>query len=288
MISVAHSPDADDIFMYYAIKFGWIDCPIKNKTFHNIALDIETLNQEALKNTYDVSAISFALFPKIANDYALLPTATSFGNGYGPKLVKKKGMKLKKDFRVALSGEHTTNALLFKIYYKHARITYMNFLDIEKAVLEEKVHAGVLIHENILDFHNELEVEKELWDVWQELIKVDDLPLPLGGMAIRRSIPLYRAILIKKALIKAVEVALKHQNLLSNMLLERSLIRVNMERLQTYLSLYANKTSTRLSEIQILAIDKLFELGYQHGFYASLLKTKDCLLTDEYLQYRFS
>lgn len=69
-------------------------------------------------------------------------------------------MKLKKDFRVALSGEHTTNALLFKIYYKHARITYMNFLDIEKAVLEEKVHAGVLIHESILDFHNELEVEK--------------------------------------------------------------------------------------------------------------------------------
>ncbi|GAA8228074.1 menaquinone biosynthesis family protein [Helicobacter pylori] len=287
MISVAHSPDADDIFMYYAIKFGWIDCPIKNKTFHNIALDIETLNQEALKNTYDVSAISFGLYPKIANDYALLPTATSFGNGYGPKLVKKKGVKLKKDFKVALSGEHTTNALLFKIYYKHARIAYMNFLDIEKAVLEEKAHAGVLIHESILDVHDGLEVEKELWDVWKELIEVD-LPLPLGGMAIRRSIPLYRAILIKKALIKAVEIALKHQNLLSGMLLERSLIRVNKERLQTYLSLYANETSTRLSETQILAIDKLFELGYQHGFYANSLKTKDCLLTDEYLEYRFS
>ncbi|WQV47457.1 menaquinone biosynthesis family protein [Helicobacter pylori] len=287
MISVAHSPDADDIFMYYAIKFGWIDCPIKNKTFHNIALDIETLNQEALKNTYDVSAISFGLYPKIANDYALLPTATSFGNGYGPKLVKKKGVKLKKDFKVALSGEHTTNALLFKIYYKHARIAYMNFLDIEKAVLEGKVHAGVLIHESILDVHDGLEVEKELWDVWKELIEMD-LPLPLGGMAIRRSIPLYRAILIKKALIKAVEIALKHQNLLSDMLLERSLVRVNKERLQTYLSLYANETSMRLNEIQILAIDKLFELGYQHGFYASLLKTKDCLLTDEYLKYRFS
>ncbi|WP_033789589.1 menaquinone biosynthesis family protein [Helicobacter pylori] len=287
MISVAHSPDADDIFMYYAIKFGWIDCPIKNKTFHNIALDIETLNQEALKNTYDVSAISFGLYPKIANDYALLPTATSFGNGYGPKLVKKKGVQLKKDFKVALSGEHTTNALLFKIYYKHARIVYMNFLDIEKAVLEEKVHAGVLIHENILDFHNELEVEKELWDVWKELIGVD-LPLPLGGMAIRRSIPLYRAILIKKALIKAIEVALKHQDLLSGMLLERSLIRVNKEQLKTYLNLYANETSTRLSEVQISAIDKLFELGYQHGFYAHLLKANDCLLTDAYLKYRFS
>ncbi|WP_104748565.1 menaquinone biosynthesis family protein [Helicobacter cetorum] len=287
MISIAHSPDADDIFMYYAIKFGWIDCPIKHKSFQNTALDIQTLNQEALKNTYDVSAISFGLYPKIANDYALLPTATSFGNGYGPKLVKKKGVRLKKDFRVALSGEHTTNALLFKLYYKHARITYMNFLDIEKAVLEGKVHAGVLIHENILDFHNELEVEKELWDIWKEFVKVD-LPLPLGGMAIRRSIPLYRAILIKKALIQAIEVALKHQDLLSSMLIERSLVRVSKEQLQTYLSLYANETSARLNETQILAIDKLFELGYQHGFYPSLLKTKDCLLTDEYFKYRFS
>ncbi|WP_104761604.1 menaquinone biosynthesis family protein [Helicobacter cetorum] len=287
MISIAHSPDADDIFMYYAIKFGWIDCPIKHKNFQNTALDIQTLNQEALKNTYDVSAISFGLYPKIANDYALLPTATSFGNGYGPKLVKKKGVRLKKDFRVALSGEHTTNALLFKLYYKHARITYMNFLDIEKAVLEGKVHAGVLIHENILDFHNELEVEKELWDIWKEFIKVD-LPLPLGGMAIRRSIPLYRAILIKKALIQAIEVALKHQDLLSEMLIERSLVRVSKEQLQTYLSLYANETSARLNETQILAIDKLFELGYQHGFYPSLIKTKDCLLTDAYFKYRFS
>ena len=87
-LSVAHSPDADDIFMYFAIKFGWVGA--EDLSFENSALDIETLNTEALKGTYDITAISFALYPKIRNDYALLRTAVSFGEGYGPKLVKKK------------------------------------------------------------------------------------------------------------------------------------------------------------------------------------------------------
>ena len=98
-ISVAHSPDADDIFMYYAIKFGWVSTHGLN--FENIALDIETLNVDALKGTYDITAISFALYPKIRNEYALLRTAVSFGEGYGPKLVKKKETKLKRNFKVA-------------------------------------------------------------------------------------------------------------------------------------------------------------------------------------------
>ena len=127
-ISVAHSPDADDIFMYYAIKFGWID--INETKFENIAADIETLNQATLKGIYDICAISFALYPFVKDDYALLKTAVSFGEGYGPKLIKRKNSTLKRNFKVALSGEFTTNALLFKIAYPDARITYMNFLDI--------------------------------------------------------------------------------------------------------------------------------------------------------------
>ena len=147
-ISVAHSPDADDIFMYYAIKFGWVTP--KDAKFENIALDIETLNQATLKGTYDICAISFALYPFVKDDFALLKTAVSFGEGYGPKLIKKKGTVLKRNFKVALSGEYTTNALLFKIAYPNARISYMNFLEIEDAVMNGDVDAGVLIHESIL------------------------------------------------------------------------------------------------------------------------------------------
>jgi len=218
-ITVAHSPDADDIFMYYAVKFGWVS--LEDLSFDNIALDIETLNQEALKNTYDITAISFALYPKIRNDYALLRTAVSFGEGYGPKLVKKKETKLKRNFKVALSGTYTTNALLFKIAYPEARIIYKNFLEIESAVLNGEVDAGVLIHESILNFSDELVVEREVWDIWKSL-SPKDLPLPLGGMALRRSMPILRAIECEDALIKAVDVAHTHQNILSKMLLERS------------------------------------------------------------------
>ena len=282
-ISVAHSPDADDIFMYYAIKFGWVSA--KNAKFENIAADIETLNQATLKGQYDICAISFALYPFVKDDYALLKTAVSFGNGYGPKLIKKKGTVLKKNFKVALSGEFTTNALLFKIAYPNARITYLNFLEIEEAVLNGTVDAGVLIHESILTYNQELEVEREMWDIWVEL-SGGDLPLPLGGMCLRRSIPLHNAINYENTLIKAVDVANKNRKVLSKMLLEKGLIRVNAETLDKYLDLYANDDSVKMSEIQYKALDKLYELGYKNGFYENLVKSQDFLIPSEYEELR--
>ena len=280
---IAHSPDADDIFMYYAIKFGWVD--MENTKFDNIAEDIQTLNEKALQGEYEIVAISFALYPHIKDDYAPLRTAVSFGEGYGPKVIKKKGTKLKRNFKVALSGEHTTNAMLFRIKYPDARITYMNFLDIEQAVLNGDVDAGVLIHESILTYDDALEVEIEMWDIWQELAG-KDLPLPLGGMAISRSIPLNKAIEYEKTLTKAVDVARKHKEKLSEMLLERNLVRIDAPTLDKYLELYANDESITLSEIQLQAIDKLYELGYKHGFYDTLVHVKDYMIPTEYEELR--
>jgi len=282
---VAHSPDADDIFMYYAIKFGWVT--LKDTEFDNIALDIETLNQATLRGEYDICAISFALYPFVKNDFALLKTAVSFGDGYGPKIVKLKDKKLKRNFKVALSGKYTTNALLFKIKYPDARITYMNFLEIEQAVLDGVVDAGVLIHESILTYDEKLEVERELWDIWQELAG-KELPLPLGGMCLRRSIPLNKAIDYENTLIHAVKVANENKLLLSDMLLERDLIRVNHETLQTYLDLYANDNSIELSPLQFKALDKLYSLGFEHGFYDELIKSQEYLIPSEYKELRNS
>ncbi len=284
-ISIAHSPDADDIFMYYAIKFGWVDT--KNLKFTNTALDIETLNENALKGIYDASAISFALYPFIKDDYAILRTAVSFGEGYGPKLIKKKGAKLKKNFKVALSGKYTTNALLFKIAYPEAKIIYKNFLDIEGAVLSGEADAGVLIHESILDFDNSLEVEREVWDIWTSLSK-ENLPLPLGAMAIRRSLPLMRAIDIEEILIDAVKIAVKQKKQLSKMLIERNLIRVDAKKLDIYLNLYANETSIVMNDIQLKAVDKLFELGYENGFYSEKIEIRDNLIPNDYKNLRNS
>ncbi|NWF66524.1 MAG: succinate--CoA ligase [Campylobacterales bacterium] len=283
-VSIAHSPDADDIFMYYAIKFGWVDTKSK---FENIALDIETLNQSALNNIYDISAISFALYPHIFDEYALLRTGVSFGYGYGPKLVKRKDKKLKKNFKVALSGKYTTNAFIFKLFYPEARIYYMNFLDIENAVLSGEVDAGVLIHESILNYSSELEVEAEIWDLWCELNR-QNLPLPLGGMAIRRSIPLLDAIYHEESLIKAVDIANKHKKVLSNMLIERNLVRVDAVELDKYLNMYANEESISLNETQIKAIDLLFKIGYEKSIFDKEIKVEESLIDLNYKNLRFS
>ncbi|NOZ90305.1 MAG: succinate--CoA ligase [Epsilonproteobacteria bacterium] len=284
-IQLAHSPDADDIFMYYAIKFGWVDT--KDYEFTNIALDIETLNVEALKGTYDVSAISFGMYPLIKDDYALLRTAISFGNGYGPKLIKRKDKKLKSNFKVALSGQYTTNAMLFKIYYPNARPVYMNFLEIEEAVVSGKVDAGVLIHESILDFDDSLEVEKEIWDIWQELAG-DDLPLPLGGMAIRRSIPLNRAIEIEEILIDGVKVANSKKEELCKKLEDENLVRISDKMLTKYLDMYASDESVELSDIQIKALDKLYSIGFEKGLFSEPIKTENYLIPREYKALRSS
>jgi len=281
--SVAHSPDADDIFMYYAIKFGWVGD--RNFGFDNIALDIETLNQKALNLEFDICAISFALYPFIKNDYSLLRTAASFGEGYGPKLIKRKNTKLKKNFKVALSGKYTTNAMLFRIFFPEAKIYYMNFLEIEKAVLEGMVDGGVLIHESILNYNSELECEVEIYDLWKELAK-EDLPLPLGGMVIKRSIPLLRAITIENMLQKAIDIGLKHKKLLSKMLLQRDLIRVDEKTLDIYLNLCANEKSVLFDKKALKSLNLLFKIGYDYKIYDSKIEVEDYLIPKEYKDLR--
>ncbi len=278
-IQLAHSPDADDIFMYYAIKFGWVDT--KGYNFDNIGLDIETLNVEALKGTYDVSAISFGMYPLIKDEYALLRTAVSFGEGYGPKLIRRKEKKLKRNFKVALSGKYTTNAMLFRIYYPEARPVYMDFLKIEEAVVSGKVDAGVLIHESILDFDESLEVAKELWDIWVELAG-EGLPLPLGGMAIRRSIPLNKAIDIENILISGVEVANDKKEELCAKLEADKLVRISDEMLTKYLDMYASDESVSLSSLQLKALDRLYDIGFKHRLWDTPIKTEDYLIPNEY------
>ena len=284
-IDLAHSPDADDIFMYFAIKFGWVDT--KDYEFTNIGLDIETLNEEAIRGTYDVSAISFGMYPLIKENYALLRTAVSFGEGYGPKLIRRKDRMLKRNFKVALSGKYTTNAMLFRIYYPNARVIYMDFLEIEEAVVSGRVDAGVLIHESILDYDDSLEVEKELWDIWVELAG-DGLPLPLGGMAIRRSLPLNRAIDIEGILIDGVKVANDRKEELCTKLENDSLVRISSSMLTKYLDMYASDDSVELSPLQLKALDRLYEIGFEHGLWEVPIKVEDYLIPKEYQELRES
>jgi 1,4-dihydroxy-6-naphthoate synthase len=269
--------------MYYAIRYGWVDT--KDYVFENVGLDIETLNEEAIKGTYDISAVSFGMYPLIRNDYALLRTAVSFGEGYGPKLIRRKDKKLRHNFKVALSGRYTTNAMLFRICYPDARPVYMNFLEIEEAVLDGKVDAGVLIHESILDFDERLEVEREIWDLWLELAG-EGLPLPLGGMVLRRSLPLNRAIEIEDILIAGVKSAIARKEELCEKLQRDGLVRISDKLLERYLEMYASSESIELSTLQIKALNRLFTIGYEHGMWESPISAEDYLIPKEYLHYR--
>ena len=177
--------------------------------------------------------------------------------------------------------------MIFRIAYPKAKIIYKNFLDIENAVLSGEVDAGVLIHESILDFSPTLCVEREIWDIWSEL-NGENLPLPLGGMAIRRSLPITDAIECEKILTKAVQVAHNNKQILSKMLIERNLVRVDDEKLQIYLNLYANENSVSMNETQIKAVNKLFELGFKSGFYPSLIYAEPNFVPQEYLDFRMA
>jgi 1,4-dihydroxy-6-naphthoate synthase len=138
-----------------------------------------------------------------------------------------------------------------------------------------------------LTYGDELEVEREMWDIWQELAG-KDLPLPLGGMAIRRSIPLTKAIAYEETLTEAVKVARDRKEELCDRLVKENLVRIEGATLDKYLELYANDDSVELSPLQLKAIDRLYELGAEHGFYDTLIKAEDYLIPREYTALRES
>jgi len=145
----------------------------------------------------------------------------------------------------------------------------------------------VLIHESILDFNAQLEVEKELWDIWVELVG-EELPLPLGGMAIRRSLPLNRAIDIENILIEGVEVANKRKDELCQKLEKDNLVRISDDMLTKYLEMYASSESITLSPLQIKALDTLYALGFKHKLWDMPISTEDYLIPKEYESLRNS
>jgi 1,4-dihydroxy-6-naphthoate synthase len=161
----------------------------------------------------------------------------------------------------------------------------MDFLEIEQAVIDGKVDAGVLIHESILNFDESLEVEKEIWDIWVELAG-EGLPLPLGGMAIRRSLPLNRAIDIENILIDGVKVANDKKEELCAKLESDKLVRISDKMLKKYLDMYASDESVELSKLQLQALDKLYEIGYEHKLWDCPIKTSDYLIPKEYEELR--
>lgn len=210
LIRVAHSPDSDDAFMFYALAKDKIDTG--EFRFDHVLSDIETLNQKARQGTYEVSAISFHAFPELCDQYALLPSGSSMGDGYGPMVIAREPYdpKVISEKVVAIPGLKTTAFLALKIYEPNVRFQVMPFNEILPAVARGDVDLGLIIHEGQLTYaESGLHKILDLGIWWQE--KTGGLPLPLGGNVVRKDLGEAACRKISDILRTAIQYSLDHR-----------------------------------------------------------------------------
>lgn len=208
-VRIAHSPDSDDAFMFYALATGKLRVP--GLKFTHVLSDIETLNKAAELETYDVTAVSVYAYPFLADKYVLLDCGASFGEGYGPIVVSSRAMKKTdlKGRKVAIPGMRTTSYLALKLFEPDVETVTMPFDKILDAVNNREVEAGLLIHEGQLLYAQSgahKVVDLGVW--WQEQT---GLPLPLGANAIRRFLGADLARQVAGAIRGSVAYALDHR-----------------------------------------------------------------------------
>jgi 1,4-dihydroxy-6-naphthoate synthase len=185
-ITVAHSPDSDDAFMFYGLATDKLDTG--DLKFTHVLKDIQTLNEEAFRGTYDVTAISFHAYAYISDKYILLPHGASIGDNYGPVLVSARPTKAQdiSKLKIAVPGTLTSAFLALRIFNPDFQYEVVPFDKIIEAVKRGDCDAGLLIHEGQL-FYESLGLHKilDLGEWWHERT---GLPLPMGGNAIRRDL----------------------------------------------------------------------------------------------------
>jgi 1,4-dihydroxy-6-naphthoate synthase len=185
-ISVAHSPDSDDAFMFYGLATNKLDTGALS--FTHVLKDIQTLNEEAIRGTYDVTAISFHAYAYIADKYVLLPHGASIGDNYGPVVVSREPAKAEElsSLKIAIPGTLTSAFLALRIFNRDFEYEVVPFDEIIDSVKNGRCDAGLLIHEGQL-FYESIDLHKvlDLGEWWHERT---GLPLPMGGNAIRRDL----------------------------------------------------------------------------------------------------
>jgi 1,4-dihydroxy-6-naphthoate synthase len=185
-ITVAHSPDSDDAFMFYGLASGAVDAG--DLQIEQVLADIETLNRAAFEGTYEVSAVSFHAYAYLSDRYALLPHGASMGDNYGPMVVvRQDGPTTLEGVTVAIPGLLTSAWLALQMYQPGLDHVVMPFDEILEAVRDGKVDAGLIIHEGQLTYADEgLRKLVDLGEWWYE--RTGGLPLPLGCNVIRRDL----------------------------------------------------------------------------------------------------
>jgi 1,4-dihydroxy-6-naphthoate synthase len=208
-ITVAHSPDSDDAFMFYGLASGGV--PTEGIHVEHLLADIETLNRAAFDGRYEVTAVSFHAYALLTGKYLLLRHGASMGDRYGPVVVARAGgPKSLEGITVAVPGLLTTAYLALKLYAPHVEVHVMPFDRIQEAVHNGKADAGLLIHEGQLTYSAEgLTKIVDLGEWWSD--KTGGLPLPLGGNVIRRDLGRDNIAKISRMLHDSIAYGLEHR-----------------------------------------------------------------------------
>jgi 1,4-dihydroxy-6-naphthoate synthase len=262
VITVAHSPDSDDAFMFYGLATNKLDTG--NLKFEHTLKDIQTLNESAKEGIYDVTAISFHAYAFVADKYALLPHGASIGDKYGPILVSREPRKPEDipNMKIAVPGEMTSAFLALKLYNQNFDYQVVPFDEIIDAVKKGTVDAGLLIHEGQL-FYKQLGLDKvlDLGEWWHDKT---GLPLPMGGNAIRRDLGEDLMREVSRYLHRSIQYSLENREdaLAYAMQFARDM---SPELADRFVAMWVNELTLDYGERGKEGVRRLLQEGYEKG-----------------------
>ena len=262
-ITVAHSPDSDDAFMFFGLASGAVDSG--GIVVDQVLRDIESLNRAAFDGTYEVTAVSFHAYAHLADKYALLPHGASMGDKYGPIVVARQGGGPTgvKGSRIAIPGTLTTAYLALRLYEPDFEYVVVPFDEIQQAVLDGKAEAGLLIHEGQLTYQDEgLRKIVDLGEWWAD--RTGGLPLPLGGNIIRRDLGPDMIAKVSRMLHDSIAYALSHRAEAVEYALQfgRGLDRGKTD---TFVGMYVNDLTLDYGDRGRQAVERLMAEAFERG-----------------------
>jgi 1,4-dihydroxy-6-naphthoate synthase len=263
-ITIAHSPDSDDAFMFYGLATNKVR--VRGLKFTHTLCDIETLNEKAMEGEglYDVTAISFHAYPYIQDRYALLPSGGSVGDGYGPMIVAHRSYAPEeiKGVKIAVPGLLTTAYLAVKLFAPEIKTEVVPFDQIIPKVLEGKYQAGLIIHEGQLTYSKSgLFRVIDLGRWWRD---TQNLPLPLGGNAIRRGLGPELMTSVAAAIRQSIQYSLDHREeaLEYAMQFARDL---DTQLADKFVGMYVNERTLDYGADGREAVRRLLQMGHRAG-----------------------
>ena len=261
-ITVAHSPDSDDAFMFFGLASGAVDTG--GIVVEQVLADIETLNRAAFEGKYEVTAVSFHAYAHLVDKYALLPHGASMGDRYGPIVVARQdGVTSVRGNRIAIPGTLTTAYLTLRLYDPAFDYVVVPFDQIQEAVLTGKADAGLLIHEGQLTYSDEgLRKVVDLGEWWAQ--RTGGLPLPLGGNIIRRDLGAEMIARVSRLLHDSIAYALSHRPEAVEYALQfgRGLDR---DRTDRFVGMYVNDLTLEYGERGRLGLERLMAEAFERG-----------------------